>query len=260
MFSLPFFPSFIKRHTYRVNGHEFHTVLVEKGTFVMGDDQSRYEYEKPAHEVTIASDFEVAEYLVTQGLWQAVTGKEWQDTRFKGAERPVERVTWNDAQSFITELNALYRKEGGYSGRPGYFCLPTEAQWEYAARGGRFGQWFKYPFSGSQRLEEVAWYDENSHGETQPAGGKLPNVLGLYDMSGNVWEWCEDDWHYNYNDAPDDGSARVDSPRGSDRVMRGGSWNYFADFCRVAYRGNGRPDPRGSSLGFRLVFVPQSGG
>lgn len=121
-------------------------------------DASGYGNEKPVHRVTLSTDFELAEYPVTQGLWQAVMGAEWERTAFKGADRPVERVRWDDAQDFFQKLNEWYRgSEGGYENHPGHFCLPTEAQWEYAARGGRYGHFFAYPFSGSNRLEEVGW-------------------------------------------------------------------------------------------------------
>jgi formylglycine-generating enzyme required for sulfatase activity len=253
-------PSFLQRRAYTVNGHTFHTVLVEKGSFGMGDEESSYDDEKPAHTVTLSSDFELCEYPVTQALWAAVMGEEWPETWFKGPDRPVERVSWEDTQPFFEALNRWYAGTGAYQARPGRFGLPTEAQWEYAARGGRYGKYFNYPYSGGKRLEELGWYDENSHGETHPVGRKLPNALGLYDMSGNVREWCEDGWHDNYDNAPADGSAWVDTPRGSGRVCRGGSWSRFADGCRVAYRNVIRPDFRGNYLGFRAAFVPPSGG
>ena len=253
-------PSFLQRRTYTVNGHTFHTVLVEKGSFGMGDDRSSYDDEKPAHAVTLSSDFELSEYPVTQALWAAVMGEEWPRVVFKGPDRPVENVSWEDTPRFFEALNRWYAGTGAYQARPGRFGLPTEAQWEYAARGGRYGKYFDYPYSGGKRLEELGWYDENSHGETHPVGRKLPNTLGLYDMSGNVFEWCEDDWHGNYQGAPADGSAWVDTPRGSGRVYRGGSWFILADDCRVAYRSIYLPDYRNYYLGFRAAFVPQSGG
>jgi formylglycine-generating enzyme required for sulfatase activity len=184
-------------------------------------------------------------------------GAEWERTAFKGADRPVERVRWDDAQDFFQKLNEWYRgSEGGYENHPGHFCLPTEAQWEYAAWGGRYGYFFVYPFSGSNRLEEVGWYEENSHWETKPVGRKLPNALGLYDMSGNVFEWCAD-WYGDYSAEPQTDPAGPDS--GSLRVCRGGSWDFSAGICRVADRGSAEPDFRDDRLGFRAAFVPQSG-
>ena len=255
-------PSFLQRRAYTVNGHTFHTVLVEKGSFGMGDDEYDGYYLKsvPAHTVTLSSDFELSEYPVTQALWAAVMGEEWPETRFKGPDLPVENVSWEDTQPFFEALNRWYAGTGAYQARPGRFGLPTEAQWEYAARGGRYGKYFNYPYSGGKRLEGLGWYDGNRHGETQSVGRKLPNALGLYDMSGNVWEWCEDDWHENYDNAPADGSAWVDTPRGSPRVYRGGSWDGIAGNCRVADRHDGHPVIRSYYLGFRAAFVPQSGG
>ncbi|MEY4107092.1 MAG: hypothetical protein RL181_1434 [Bacteroidota bacterium] len=255
-------PSFLQRRAYTVNGHTFHTVLVEKGSFGMGDEEYDGYYYKPvpAHTVTLSSDFELSEYPVTQALWAAVMGEDWPRVAFKGPDRPVENVSWEDTQPFFEALNRWYAGTGAYQARPGRFGLPTEAQWEYAARGGRYGKYFNYPYSGGKRLEELGWYVENSHGETHPVGRKLPNALGLYDMSGNVWEWCEDDWHGNYQGAPADGSAWVDTPRVSRRVSRGNPWDSYADSSRVARRFHFRPGLRGNYLGFRAAFVPPSGG
>ncbi len=253
-------PYFIQRRAYHINGHTFYTVLVEKGTFMMGDDESPHSDEKPAHPVTLPTDFELCEYPVTQALWQAVMGEAWPESRFKGNDRPVERVSWDDTRQFFDRLNTWYIASGQYQKHPGAFCLPSEAQWEYAAGGGKYWHFFNYPYSGGRRLDELGWYDNNSHRETQPVCRKLPNLLGLCDMSGNVWEWCEDDWHDDYQDAPDDGSAWVDTPRGSRRVNRGGSWIRDADDCRVAGRYYVGPGIRRYDLGFRAAFVPQSGG
>jgi formylglycine-generating enzyme required for sulfatase activity len=250
-------PSCIRRQSYKVHGHTFHTILVEKGTFTMGSDNSKYYDENPAHQVTITADFELSEYPVTQALWQAVMGVEWQETRFKGADRPVECVSWDDAQGFLVQLNKWYRDSGQAAGRLGVFCLPTEAQWEYAARGGLYGKSLSFEYAGGNRMKEVGWYSGNSHDETRPVGRKQPNVLGLYDMSGNVWEWCQD-WKGSYS------SGSVTDPvgpnSGSFRVYRGGSWDDYADGCRVAYRSDDLPGYRLDYLGFRLAFVPQSGG
>ncbi|MBL8047024.1 MAG: formylglycine-generating enzyme family protein, partial [Anaerolineales bacterium] len=136
------------------------------------------------------------------------------------------------------------------------FRLPTEAEWEFAARGGTKSRGFRY--AGSDKLKEVAWYNENSYGETKPVGLKFPNELGLYDMSGNVWEWCEDDWHGNYEGAPDDGKAWIDSPdRGDYRVIRGGCSFDTPRLCRCSYRRINSPGDRSNCLGFRLVLSPQ---
>ena len=217
-------------------------VFVEGGSFTMGDNDSKFDFEKPAHQVAVSS-FYIGQYPVTQRLWQAVM--KITPSMFQGEMRPVERVSWDDVQVFIEKLNAETGKT---------FRLPTEAQWEYAARGGRYSQ--GYTYAGSDKLKQVGWCDENSHGETHDVGLLLANELGIYDLSGNVWEWCEDDFHTNYAGAPADGSARIDAPRGEYRVLRGGSAFNDALNCRSAYRLRYLPDYRGN-LGFRLVLPLQ---
>ncbi len=203
-------------------------VTVEGGDFMMGRDA--YRNENPIHPVKIAS-FEIGQYPVTQALWQGVM----QDnpSHFKGADLPVEQISWDDTRLFLEKLNALpnIQQLNEQDGRR--FRLPTEAQWEYAARGGR--QSLGFPYAGSHQLKEVGWFRQNSHRATKPVGLKLPNELCLYDMSGNVWEWCADHWQDDYKKAPQDGSAWAES-NGAGRVVRGGSWNINDDFCRVSYR------------------------
>lgn len=157
-------------------------VKVEAGTFMMGPTselEKPYHWEKPRHKVTLTKDYYIGKYEVTQALWQVVMGNNPSD--FKGDNFPVEKVSWNDCQAFITKLN-------GMTGRK--FRLPTEAEWENAARGGRKSQ--AYQYCGSNNISDVAWYWDNNTGMTHPVGGKLPNELGIYDMSGNVLEWCQD--------------------------------------------------------------------
>jgi formylglycine-generating enzyme required for sulfatase activity len=188
-------------------------------------------------------DFYIAKYLVTQGQFAAVM-KENPSYFKKGNEYPVESVSWNDSKVFIEKLN---EKTGGYKFG---FRLPTEAEWEYAARSG--GKKEKY--AGGDDIDKLAWYENNSEWTTHPVGGKQPNGLGVYDMSGNVWEWVEDDRHDTYNGAPKDGSAWVNSSRGSYRVLRGGSWYNDSRLCRSAFRLFLSPDGWGDSLlGFRLA-------
>ncbi|MEZ4943728.1 MAG: formylglycine-generating enzyme family protein [Saprospiraceae bacterium] len=235
--------------SYTAFDHPFHMILVEGGTFRMGmesDDVDSYGDEQPVHEVTVPN-FYLGQLPVTQAFWQAVMGGD-APAFFTGAQRPVEQVSWDDAQAFIKKL--LDEKPDQF------FRLPTEAEWEFAARGGKLGLPSKY--AGSNHLKEVAWFDTNSHGETKTVGQKFRNELGLYDMSGNVWEWCEDDWHDNYKGAPDDGSTWVEQKRGASRVLRGGGWSYFARSCRTAYRSHWRPDHRSNPLGFRLALSLQS--
>ncbi len=223
-------------------------VSVAGGSFTMGckdaqRDGSCEDDEKPAHTVRV-SDFSIGKYEVTQAQWRAVMGSDPSELYNKGCDQcPVERVSWNDIQDFLKKLNAQTGKR---------YRLPTEAEWEYAARGGNQSRGYLY--SGSNTIDEVAWYDDNSGGNTRPVGGKKHNELGLYDMSGNVWEWCEDDWHSNYNGAPTDGRAWVDSSRASNRVNRGGGWISVARYCRAALRDSNTPTFRSYSLGFRLAL------
>jgi sulfatase modifying factor 1 len=236
-----------------VNGHTFCMVSVQGGTFTMGtkkDDPDNYGDEHPDHDVRVPN-FSLGQFPVTQALWKAVMDGE-NPSFFKGDTRPVEQVSWEDIdKNFLPELN---KKLPGWN-----FRLPTEAEWEYAARSPTLGEGRGGAlYAGSNRLEAVGWWAGNSHGETKPVGLKLPNALGLFDMSGNVWEWCEDDWHGDYNGAPTDGRAWVDNPRGSSRVLRGGSWDSDSGYCRVAYRDYGLPGFRGDTVGFRLAASPSS--
>ncbi len=234
----------------------FDMLPVEGGTFNMGDEHGDlWEACRPVHKVTV-SDFYLGKYPVTQALWKAVIhGQNPSD--FQGDDLPVEQVSWDDAQSFVKKLNKMTES----SRPPGYFYrLPTEAEWEYAARGGKYlAEGYKY--AGSDRLKDVGWFEDNSGKETKPGGQKYPNQLGIHDMSGNVWEWCEDDWHSDYKNAPDDGTAWVDRPkRGAFRVRRGGSWINTALNCRAARRADWQPAGRVDYLGFRLALALQSAG
>ena len=161
---------------------------------------------------------------------------------FTGDNNPVERVSWNEAQEFCQKLSTLIGKK---------YRLPTEAEWEYAARGGNKSKGYKY--SGSNTIGDVAWYTSNSGRKTHPVGQKQPNELGIYDMSGNVWEWCYD-WKGSYSSSPQTNPTGPTS--GSTRVFRGGSWEYTAKICRVAYRDGNFPGIRGSYLGLRVVCEP----
>ncbi|MBK7938245.1 MAG: formylglycine-generating enzyme family protein [Lewinellaceae bacterium] len=242
-------------HQQIANNHEFWMLFIEGGAFDMGSpegDAVADGDEKPQHRVTV-SDFYLGKYPVTQALWKAVMdGKN--PSLFQGDELPVEQVSWDGAQLFIKKLNGMTE-----SARPAghFYRLPTEAEWEYAARGGKYhAEGYKY--AGSDRLKDVGWFSENSGSETKPVGLKYPNQLGIHDMSGNVREWCEDDWHDNYQGAPEDGRAWVDAPkRGALRVNRGGSWLSTARYCRAAYRHLNTPVYRVNYLGFRLALSLQ---
>ena len=224
--------------TITVNGVSFKMIGVEGGTFWMGsDEEDAYDDEKPVHQVTL-STFSIGESEVTQELWQAVMGSN--PSHFKGPKHPVENVSWEDCQSFIRKLNSLMGRN---------FRLPTEAEWEYAARGGKKANGHKY--AGSSAIDNVAWYDDNSGDRTHDVATKRANELGLYDMSGNVLEWCQD-WKGDYSLGSQTNPKGPSS--GSGRVLRGGSWCSYAGYCRVSCRGDSVPSNRYYFLGLRLAF------
>ncbi len=229
-------------------GITFTMCPVAGGSFMMGGDE--YENEKPKHRVEL-TDFYMCEHPVTQAVWECVMDSN--PSYHKGPVRPVEQVSWNDAQEFIKKLNAWGKTHPNSSRPSGNYCLPTEAQWEYAARGGQQSEGFIY--AGSNKLEEVGYYNRNNAGVTRPVGQLYANELGLYDMSGNVWEWCLD-WYSEdyYKNSPAQNPHGPET--GSGRVLRGGSWRSIAQSCRVADRNFNPPDIRLSSIGFRIVFVP----
>ncbi|WP_339138637.1 MAG: SUMF1/EgtB/PvdO family nonheme iron enzyme [Candidatus Electrothrix sp. GW3-4] len=217
-------------------------VSIPKGCFQMGSNKSGYDDEKPVHEVCV-DGFWMGKYEVTQGQWQKIMGEN--PAKFKkGDKYPVEQVSWEDVQGGIAELN-------NKSGRK--YRLPTEAEWEYAARAGT-----AYKYSGGDNSDAVAWYYGNSGDSTRPVGEKKANTFGLYDMSGNVCEWCGD-WYANdyYGTIPKDNPTGPSS--GSFRVVRGGSWNFGPESVRSAYRNRYMPDDYGPNLGFRLVLPVQQG-
>jgi formylglycine-generating enzyme required for sulfatase activity len=220
--------------TYTVNGVSFTMIPVEGGTFQMGST-TEGSCEKPVHQVTLSS-FSIGQTEVTQELWQAVMGSN--PSYFKGSKRPVEQVSWNDCQTFITKLNQLTGKT---------FRLPTEAEWEYAARGGNKSK--GYVYSGSNEIDDVAWYTSNSN-STHDVATKSPNELGIYDMSGNVYEWCQD-WYGSYSSGSQTNPTGPTS--GSDRVERGGGWSSNATYCSVANRLSRTPTRSIIYLGFRLA-------
>lgn len=232
--------------TYTVNGVSFKMVPVEGGTFMMGataeQGNDAFEGEKPAHQVTLSS-FSIGETEVTQALWQAVMGSN--PSRNTGdLQRPVENVSWNDCQTFIFKLNELTDKT---------FRLPTEAEWEHAARGGKRSQGYKY--AGSNDVNEVAWSLDNSSNGTKPVATKAPNELGLYDMCGNVWEWVQD-WYSSYSSESQ--TNPMGPASGNCRVYCGGSWFYRARSCRVSCRSGNYQTGKGGDVGLRLALDPDN--
>ena len=220
--------------------------LVEAGTFQMGSTTGDSD-EAPVHSVTISKDYYMGETEVTQALWEAVTGYSptsdgysWSSKDGLGDNYPAYYISYEDVQSFITELNSLTGEN---------FRMPTEAEWEFAARGGNKSKGYKY--SGSNTIGDVAWYSKNTLSKTYAVKTKAANELGIYDMSGNVWEWCSD-WYGKYNSR-----AQTDPTgptTGTNRVLRGGCWYNIASNCRYAYRNSSNPSYRFNFLGVRLAL------
>lgn len=237
--------------TITVAGVSFNMVKVEGGTFVMGATEEEKEDadsdEMPAHEVTLSSYY-IGETEVTQDLWKNVMGES--PMNYDGNKHPMKNVSWDDCQQFIQRLRQL-------TGLP--FSLPTEAQWEYAARGGKNGH--RYQYAGSNDIDEVAWFSMNSwdKGKDHPdfgnheVGTKAPNELGIYDMAGNVWEWCQDSYLKYTPDPQTDPLGKPEQTK-SYRVNRGGSWDYIASSARITNRRNRTPDFRNFNLGLRLAL------
>ena len=233
--------------TITVKGVSYQMIAVESGTFTMGataeQGSDAYSNETPTHQVTLSSYY-IGKFEVTQELWQAVMGSN--PSNNKGSKKPVEQVSWNDCQEFIIKLNSLTCQD---------FRLPTEAEWEYAARGGNKSMGYKY--SGSNNIDDVAWYSNNSNSTTHDVGQKAPNELGLYDMSGNVSEWCSN-WYDIYSSNAQ--TNPTGSTKGSYRVFRGGSYLKEARNCRLSNRNSSIPDGSSTYLGMRLVLsekIPQ---
>ncbi len=225
---------FFGPRTFTVKGITFNMIRVDGGTFTMGGSNSN---EKPTHRVTLSSYY-IGETEVTQQLWEKVMGSN--PAEFKGSTQPVESVSWDDCQKFIKRLNSLTGLN---------FRLPTEAEWEFAARGGNKSKGYEY--SGSNNPNEVAWHSMDIDDESHPVATKSPNELGVYDMSGNVWEWCQDRFgSYSRNKQ----TNPTGPSNGSFRVFRGGSWYNEASECHVSVRARSLPFQRGYNHGLRLAL------
>lgn len=226
---------------FTVNGISFNMIRVDGGTYTMGatseQGKDAYNSEKPAHQVTLSSYY-IGETEVTQELWRAVMGSN--PSNFSGSRKPVENVSWDDCHEFVRKLNSLTGQS---------FRLPTEAEWEFAARGGNKSKGYKY--AGSNSIGDVAWYSDNGNSQTHDVAQKSPNELGLYDMSGNVWEWCLD-WYDIFSNSSQTNPTGPTS--GSHRVYRGGSWLDIARHCRVSLRDYGSSGDTKNYLGFRLAL------
>ena len=256
-----------KKHTAKYysealsNGIELEMVLIQEGKFMMGAPETELESrnnERPQHLVTVPTFF-MGKYPITQEQWQAIMGNN--PSEFKGDKLPVEQVSWEEAKEFCDRLSRLALRDRLSKKTGREYRLPTEAEWEYACRAGT-----TTPFHFGETIStELANYDGNYTygegvkgkriGQTTPVGYfKVANAFGLYDMHGNVFEWCEDDWHKNYQDASTDDRAWL-SGFGSRKVLRGGSWNYDPSLCRSAYRYDSSQGYRFSYFGFRVVCV-----
>jgi len=233
---------------------------ISSGSYQMGrypGEADSYANEDPQHPVTLAYGFWMGKYEITQQQWLAVRGS-WPGTAPSatyglGNTYPAYYISWDDTKNFITSLNAHIVSSGQ---GPLTVRLPSEAEWEYACRAGTQTRFYWGDDSGYTQIGTYAWYSgNNSPSGTKPVGGKTGNAFGLYDMSGNVYEWCEDDYHSSYTGAPTNGSAWVDSPRASYRTLRGGLWYSGAGSCRSACRRSNAPGYRDGSIGFRLAAV-----
>lgn len=224
------------------NGITLELVNLPAGKFMMGSNE--FDTEKPIHEVTISA-FSIGKYAVTNDQWKMVMGTEpskQYEIKFQGSKQPVIGVSWDNCRSFCERLSSKLGKD---------IRLPSEAEWEYACRA---GTQTKYYFGDEiNQLDAYAWYRDNSGGQTHLVGEKNSNQFGLYDMHGNIWEWCSDRWHKNYNNAPKNGSSWETGAVDNIRVLRGGSWNNDASNCRSANRDGDNADSRSSNIGFRLV-------
>ena len=221
--------------TESIKGVPLEMIFVPAGKFMMGSTEMHNEM--PPHKVSIPS-FHIGKYQVTQAQWKAVMGDKLKPY-FKGDNLPMENISWNNTKKFCENLSKLTGKD---------YRLPSEAEWEYACRAGTTSDY-------AGKLDQMAWYMKDSKGKTRPVGQKSPNAFGVYDMHGNVWEWCEDVWHNNYDRAPKDGSAWSQRRDVYDewRVLRGGSWFYSGAFCRSAFRSDNYSSHRDNMIGFRVV-------
>lgn len=240
---------------FTVNHIALKMVFVQGGEMQMGCDNSREDScnvtETPVHKVKL-SDFYIGETEITQAQWMAVMGHDNNPSYWKGNTLPVERVSWTECQRFVNRLNKFLAKElpEGYR-----FALPSEAQWEYAARGGMKSAGFLY--SGGNDLNKLSWFYGNSEQRTHDVRVKAANELGIFDMSGNVWEWCQDFYSENYYSENKDWNNPINDEESSYHVLRGGSWNYAAPYQRCGRRDYGSKHSRYEDCGFRVALVPR---
>jgi formylglycine-generating enzyme required for sulfatase activity len=270
-------------HTFTIpnTNHSFHMLRIPKGTVRMGsNDEEAYYYEKTdqPYEVQVPEYF-MGQYTVTQALWDAVmnqeagkrvisqsaavqewlkhANREMTEPDFVGIQRPMTNRNWFHAQAFIEVINVLLQEQLKGKGL-GKLRLPSEIEWEYAAKGSNSDLQVK--FAGGDLIQDHAWYEQNEDKSTRACGLKLPNQFGLYDMSGNVWEWCQDEWFDKYDLAHQSHLAREGRNMGVDRVVRGGSFGGTSRSCRVSCRSSLHPDFDWQGRGFRLALSLSEGG
>jgi len=219
-------------------GIEF--VWIPPGNFLMGANDNDFPSQQPVHEVTIRNGFYLGKYEVSQAQWQAVMGSNPSHFKECGGNCPVENVSWDDAQEFISKLNQI---KDGYTYR-----LPTEAEWEYSCLAGTTGD-----YAGN--LDALGWYRTNSGDKTHPVGQLSPNGFGLFDIYGNVQEWCQDLFHYSYVGAPTNGSAWLTGNESTSRVVRGGAWSFEERYIKSARRNDRAPTERSPATGIRVVAI-----
>lgn len=222
-----------------INGVKFTFVQIPGGSFQMGSNDGR-DFERPVHQVTI-QPFKMQTTEVTQAQWIAIMGTNY--SNMKGDNLPVEGVKWKEAQAFVTKLNQLDPGKG--------YRLPSESEWEYACRAGTTTKY--YNGDSESDLAQAGWYRGNSNSKTHPVGQKMPNKWGLYDMLGNILEWCDDDGHDNYAGAPSNGQSWIHTPRGFGRVLRGGDFGDMISFCRSTSRIPNYPATWLTFFGFRIA-------
>ncbi len=232
------------KHPFKLFGLDYtEMVYIENGSFKIDNNSST---------ISFLSGFYIGKYLVTKELYNLVIGE---GTSHKEKYCPVETISYNEISNnisgFFVKLNAIFRSE--YPDLKGVFTLPSETQWEYSARGGKLWNRPLTNFSGSQNICSVAWYRENSDGNPIPVGLQEPNVLNLYDMSGNVFEWCADWFQRDLKKIPKDGTPLLN--KGTHRVIRGGSRFSSENECNLNYRYLYSPENRDNAVGFRLVFL-----
>ena len=234
-------PTETKRRMIHLNGSFFEMCFVEGGTFMMGSDTVQAD-ETPVHSVTL-SDYYIGQTEVTQHLWQAVMGSGNNPSATKGNNLPVTNITWDEAQTFVERLSEMTGLR---------FRLPTEAEWEYAARGGQRSK--GYTYAGSHEIDKVGWYAGHSGNKLHAVGVKLPNELGIFDMTGNAWEWCQD-WYGAYSAGAQSNPQGPDS--GSSRVLRSGSYTTTSERCAAKYRQSRQADYPDVHIGLRIVLEPE---